>query len=157
MTKEAFAEQVVSLRSTLFHVSYSLLPNPVDQEDAVQECIHKGLLRLASLRDEKAFKSWIIRILINECYNVLRRKKREIPTEEIPIVAPEIQDTSVFEAVMALEERLRLPFVLHYVEGYTTREASRLLRVPEGTLKSRLGRARQLLRDVLGAEEGWTA
>ncbi len=154
MTKEAFAEQVLLLRKTMFYVSYSLLPNPIDQEDAVQESIRKGLQKCGALREEQYLKRWILRILLNECYNVMRRRKREIPTEEIPVVVPDTADSSVFEAVMELEEKLRIPIVLHYVEGYATREIASILRTPEGTVKTRMAKARALLRTTLKEEEG---
>ncbi len=156
MTKEAFAEQVLALRRTMYYVSYSLLPNPADQEDAVQEAISKGLQKCGSLREEQYLKRWILRILINECYNVMRRRKREFPAEEIPVVTPDVPDTGAFEAVMRLEEKLRVPIVLCYVEGYTTREIAEILRTPEGTVKTRMAKARALLRQALQSEQEQT-
>lgn len=152
MTKEAFLEQVLEHRSALYYVSYGLLPNKEDQEDAVQECIHKALKKRETLRDDQYFKTWITRILINECYNILRRRKREIPSEEIAIVAPQTANYGLFESVMELEEKLRVPIILHYLEGYTTREVAKILRAPESTIKSRLAKARGMLSQMIDFE-----
>ena len=149
MTKNEFAAQVVSLQDTLYRVSYSLLPNPYDQDDAVQETIRIALQKRETLREDRYLKTWIIRILIHVCYGLLRKKKKELPTETIEVVVPPTSDGTVVEALLKLEERFRLPLVLHHIEGYTTKEVSRILRVPEGTVKGRLVRGRDLLRIAL--------
>lgn len=153
MTKEAFVAEVLALRSTLYYVSYGLLQNREDQDDAVQECIHKALRKRESLREDRYLKTWITRILINECHNVLRRKKREIPLEDIRPDAPPTAEYGLYECVTDLEEKLRLPVILHYMEGYTTREVAQILRAPESTIKSRLARARKKLGQMLQQEE----
>ena len=152
MTKEAFAERVVAMQDVLYRVSYSLLQNPHDQADAVQECIGRGLQRCGSLREEKYLQTWLIRILINTCHDTLRRRKREGPAETIEVIAPPQSDRDVVEALAALDPKVRLPLVLHYIEGYATREVAEMLRVPEGTVKWRLSSGRKLLRELL--EEG---
>lgn len=145
MTKEAFEQQVIALRKQLYYVSYSLLPNPSDQEDAVQECIQKALMKRETLRHDEYFKTWLIRILINVCHGMRRRRQREIPVEEISVVKPDTASGDVFEAVIGLDQIYRLPVVLHYHAGYSVKEVARILRLPEGTVKSRLSRARAIL------------
>lgn len=153
MTKETFVERILALQSTLYYVSCGLLNNREDRDDAVQESIRKALDKRESLRDEKYFQTWVIRILINECHNVLRRKKREVPTDDVRIGLPPEVDYGLFETVSQLEEKIRLPVILHYMEGYTTREVAQTLRVPESTIKSRLSRARKLLGQMIDIEE----
>lgn len=155
MDREAFAREVLALKDVLYGISYTLLPNPEDQDDAVQECISRALQKREQLREARYLKTWLIRILINECYGVMRRRKRELPTDEIEAVAPPTADGEVFEALMTLEPKFRLPVVLHHIEGYGTREIARMLRVPEGTVKGRLVRARGKLKDMLEEGEGW--
>lgn len=149
MTREAFEQQVLELRRVLYYVSYSLLGNHADQEDAVQECIHKALRKRETLKNDGYLKTWITRILINECHNVLRKRKREELTDEVYISAPPDAEHGLYEAVSMLEERLRVPVVLHYMEGYSIKEISHVLRAPESTIKSRLKRARELLKQAL--------
>ena len=149
MTKDEFANRIILLQDTLYRVSYSLLPNPYDQDDAVQEAIRIALQKRATLRDDRYLKTWIIRILINECYGILRKKKRETPMEAIEVIAPPTSDREVVDALVQLEARFRLPLVLHHIEGYSTKEVAKILRVPEGTVKGRLVRGRDLLKDKL--------
>lgn len=146
MTKDEFTNQIILLQDTLYRVSYSLLPNPYDQDDAVQETIRIALQKRAPLRDDRYLKTWVIRILINECYGILRKKKKELPMESIEVITPPTSDREVVDALVRLEERFRLPLVLHHIEGYPTREVARILRVPEGTVKGRLVRGRDLLK-----------
>ena len=153
MDKEEFAARVVAMRDSLYRVSATLLKSEADREDAVSEAIAKALDKLPGLRKPEVFQAWMTRILINECYNIIRRSKREIAVDRVPDVyfAPE-ESRELYKAFMALEEKYRLPMVLHYVEGYKVDEISRTLRLPEGTVKSRLMRGRKLLRDVLDGE-----
>lgn len=153
MDKEEFAARVVAMRDTLYRVSATILRSEADREDAVSEAIAKALGKLPGLRKPEVFQAWMIRILINECYNTIRRNKREIAVEQVPDVyfAPE-DSRELFEAFLALEEKYRLPMVLHYVEGYKVEEVSRMLRLPDGTVKSRLMRGRRLLRNMLDGE-----
>lgn len=156
MTKEAFEQRVWDLRRMLYYVSFSLLANHADQEDAVQECIHKALLKRETLKDDAYLKTWLTRILINECHNILRKRKREVLSEDLQIDAPLAADSGLYEAVSGLEERLRVPVVLHYLEGYTIREIAKALRAPQSTIKSRLRRARELLKQTLDLDmEGY--
>ena len=129
-----------------------MLPNPEDQADAVQECIKKALMKRESLRDEQFFKTWLIRILLNECHNIHRYKKRVIPTEEILAITPPSADKELFYAMQQLDERFRLPIVLHHIAGYATKEVSQILRVPEGTVKARLVQGRKYLHEILNEE-----
>lgn len=155
MTKEAFDKQVIDMQCTLYHIACTLLASPHDREDAVQECIRKALQKYATLREDRYFSTWLVRILINECYALLRRKKRELPMEMLPEEVPEGAKPEVYALLSALEEKYRLPIVLHHIEGYTTREIAGILRVPEGTIKGRLVKARTQLRGLLSEEEVW--
>lgn len=152
MTKDAFISEVIGLRDTLYRVSYGLLPNAYDQDDAVQETVKIALLKWQTLREPGALKAWLTRILINECYAILRRKRRETPYEEIHVELPPDGDREVIAHLMQLEAKHRLPIILNYMEGYTTREIAQMMRIPESTVKSRLKRGRELLRTSM--EEG---
>ena len=153
MDRDEFAARVMGMRDTLYRVSATLLRREADREDAISEAIAKALSRLPGLKHAEAFQSWIIRILINECYNILRRQKREIAVEQVPDVYFAPEDTrELYRAFQALEEKYRLPMTLHYVEGYGVEDVARMLRRPVGTIKSQLMRGRRLLRETLDGE-----
>ena len=96
----------------------------------------------------------LIHILVNECRNIQRRwKKRGEPLDESRAALEEAPpDPGLRDALMALPERLRLPLVLHYLEGYSLREISSILKIPQTTVKSRLHQARGALRRELSTE-----
>jgi RNA polymerase sigma-70 factor (ECF subfamily) len=98
--------------------------------------------------------AWVIRILINECYALLRRHRMERPSDTLPEreMAPDASP-DLYQLFTSLDEKYRLPMVLYYVEGYSTGECARMLKMPQGTLKSRLHRGRLLLKDTPEMEE----
>jgi RNA polymerase sigma-70 factor (ECF subfamily) len=154
LTEEEFAGCVVGMRKTLYRVCYGLLRREADREDAVSECVRKALLKRETLRDERAFRAWMIRILVNECHSIQRRAARETLVDEVPErAAPNDPAAALREAILSLPEKLRLPVILHYMDGYPLSDVARALHVPEGTVKSRLARARERLKDVLSDEE----
>ena len=113
MTNERFAEEIIALTDTLYRVSYSILRDRYDREDAVQSCLEKAWKKRRTLRDERYLKTWLIRILINECYNV-HRHKRELPQEIPEQAAPPGADPNLHDEFMCLPEEVRTPIVLHY-------------------------------------------
>lgn len=154
MTNDEFAQRIVDMQETLYRVSYSLLPAPCDREDAVQETIRKAWQKRATLREARVMQTWVIRILLNECYALLRKKRREIPTDEMPErAAPPDADFLLLDLFLSLEEKLRTPAVLHYIEEYPLQDVARMLRLPVGTVKSRLHRARKQLKMEIENDE----
>ncbi len=154
MTQAEFAHRVVAMQDTLYRVSTTILPQLCDREDAVQSAVEKALRKRGQLRDPHSLGPWITRILVNECYAILRKRKRETLMRDVPEreTAPDAQP-GVYSLFTSLEEKYRLPMLLYYVEGYSVAETARALRLPQGTLKSRLHRGRLLLKDSLSLEE----
>ena len=153
MTSEQFAQEIVALTDTLYRVSYSILREACDREDAVQSAIEKALRRRGRLRDAAALEKWLTRILINECYTIHRRRRREVLCGDPAAreTAPDA-DTDLYRLFTSLPEAYRLPMVLHYVEGYAVSEVAVMLHLRVNTVKSRLLRGRRLLGAAL--EEG---
>lgn len=153
MTKEQFDERVLSLEQTLYNVSYNMLSSPHDRADAVQETIKKAMIKRESLRDDNFLKTWLIRILINECHNIQRMQKRIEPREYMEEPLPNTASRELLDALGQLDEKHRLPIVLHHISGYTTKEVAKILRIPEGTVKYRLVRGRETLQTILEEKE----
>lgn len=153
MKEAEFCSRIRSMQQTLYRVSYGILPRESDREDALQECILKAWQYMGRLRDERLFETWIVRILINECYAIGRKQRRLVLTDMPPErEAPPGADPALHEAILRLPDELRLPLMLHYIEGYRVQEIGTILRLPAGTVKSRLYRARQALKLDLGEE-----
>lgn len=149
MNKDTFIDNVLKANSTLYHVSKSILTHEQDCEDAVQGAILKAYNKLDTLKKEQYFKTWLIRILINECYSLKRKEYSKVSYEEYfeSAKADDKKDYSeLYLAIKNLPERIRITVVLYYVEGYTVEEIKRILKIPAGTVKSRLAKGRKLLK-----------
>jgi RNA polymerase sigma factor, sigma-70 family len=155
MTKEDFTVQILDMKKTLYHIACGILRSEADREDAVQECILKAWEKRDSLKNDAAFRAWVTRILVNECYDICRRSGKVIVLDELPeSTAPEdTEGRELRELIMEMDEIYRMPIIMFYIEGFSIREISRILRIPEGTVKSRLFAGRAKLRSVLGEEE----
>jgi RNA polymerase sigma-70 factor, ECF subfamily len=147
MTKERFTQEILSQSDTMYGVARTYLRSYADCADAVQESILKAWAGLPTLRKEQYFRTWIIRILINECKNMLKKQKRTVSAAEFPETAilPEA-DNVLYETMMTLEEKYRIPLVLYHCEDYTAQEIAQILRLPKGTVTSRLARGREILK-----------
>ena len=154
MTADDFTVQIMDMKKTLYHVACGILRSEADREDAVQECICKAWEKRDSLKSDGAFRAWVTRILINECYDICRRSGKVIVLDELPeSIAPEDSgNRELRDLIMEMDEIYRMPIILFYIEGFSIKEISRILRIPEGTVKSRLHAVRGKLRSVLGEE-----
>ena len=146
MEEERFVSEVRAMERTLYRVARGYLRTWDECADAVQEALCKAWDKRKRV-DESYFRPWLTRIVINECHNIGRRKKRLIPVAEPERApAPEPALPELADALEALPEKLRLPLSLHYLEGFSVEEVARILRIPAGTVKSRLHQARNQLR-----------
>jgi len=155
MTKDDFTVQILDMKKTLYHIACGILRSEADREDAVQECILKAWEKRDSLKSDAAFRAWVTRILVNECYDICRRSGKVVVLDELPesAVPEDTQGRELRELIMEMDEIYRMPIILFYIEGFSIREISKILRIPEGTVKSRLFAGRAKLRNVLGEEE----
>ena len=156
MLQADFIQRVRACERRLYRVARTMLPQECDCEDAVQEALLRAWDRRETLRQEAAFEAWLIRILINQCKTFYRRRPPEPAeiTEDIPQVTSE--ETPLLEALMTLPRKQRVTLELHHIEGYSVAETARILRLPEGTVKWRLKRGRELLKQSLNREEART-
>lgn len=152
MNKKQFTTQVLEAEKSLYHIAKSILGNDEDCADAMQNAILHAFEKLYTLRDEKYFKTWLTRILINECNHIIRSRKEQIPYEdyyEVQTRAGQEDYSPVYEAVMELEDHYRTPLILFYVEGFSVKEICQILKLSQSTVKTRLYRGRKLLKEKL--------
>jgi len=154
MTDHEFAERLVRMRETMYRVSCSQLKNPADRDDAVQETLVKAWHNRHRLREERYMQTWAVRVLINECHNIHRKQKREATLEErAERKATTEPHAELYDALFRLGRKLRLPIVLHYIEGYHAHEIAKMLGVPKGTVLWWLSKARKELGLIIKEEE----
>ncbi len=118
--KQWFTSQVRPLLDTLYRAAYALLQNDADAQDAAQNSVERAYRSLERLRDRNKFRPWLLRILKNECYAILREKKRYIPFDDLPETGEEPLDTiDLKNAFLRLSPESRLSVTLYYYEGYS--------------------------------------
>jgi len=128
MNSEEFVARVETIRPMLYRVCCMQLYEPADREDAIQEAIFKAWKKRYSLREPQYFNTWFVRILVNECHNIQRRRKRSQPLETVY----ELTGNSGFEgqdlrmSLESLDEKLRICVLLHYLMSHPTSTDGRL-------------------------------
>lgn len=158
MDKKQFTTEVLEAEKNLYHIAKSILRNDEDCADAMQNAILHAFEKLHTLRNEMYFKTWLTRILLNECNHIIRSRKEQVSYEdfyEVQALPQEEEYSEVFEAVMELEDNYRIPFVLFYVEGFSIKEICRILKLSQSTVKTRLYRSRKLLKEKLAGVYGY--
>jgi len=170
--KELFMDLIRPHERTVYATVFSLLANKEDAEDVTQEALLKGLARLNQFRRESTFGTWLIQIAINEArmrnrkqwrvpmFSLTRDKrdgeKPHLPKDfedwrEIPSTALERVEirAALLKALGSLERHYREAFVMRDIQGLSISETSAVLGVSPGAVKTRLRRARLMLRDIL--------
>lgn len=130
----------------MYHVACGLLHSDADRQDAMQQALLKAWEKRHSLRNEGFFKTWLIRILINECRNILRMQGRVRPVETLPEETVPAYDMALRDLIDRLPEKQRLCVILHYMEGMPVQDVARALGVPTATVRGRLMQARKQLK-----------
>ena len=152
----AFSKLIKLFEKDLYRVAIAMLKNNDDALDCIQETILSAYKSIKGLAQAEYFKTWLIKILINKCNDALKKKSKTIPYSEIPAVAEGYQSTDKFEvrdAVDHLEDELKVLVVLYYFQDISIGDIAAALRIPEGTVKSRLSRARSRLKELLNYSE----
>ena len=154
MTREELGELILSSEQQLYATAKTILHNDQDCADAIQESIVKAFSKLHTLKKDHYAKTWIIRILINECYNIARQNGRTKYLKEKHVERSEQSDgnrdySELHKAVNNLKEELRIPIVLYYMEDFKVKEIAQILEISEGAVQKRLARAREKLRNMI--------
>ena len=136
----------------MYHVAKTLLYSDADCSDAIQEAIVKAFTSIHTLRRDAYAKTWLVRIVINECYAIMRREKKLVSLEDYSVeeAAEERADYSdLYEALGHLSEEIRLTVTLYYMEGYSVKEIAALMKTTQSAVKNRLARAREKMKKEL--------
>ncbi len=156
---DAFTELIHSQMQNLYKTARAILSNDEDVADAISETILTCWEKLEQLREDSYFRTWMTRILVNKCKDLIRKKESLVWMEEIPEI-PENDSGFVNaewkEALNCLDEKYRLVLMLYYIEGFKTSEISQILEIPESTVRTRLARGRSLLSDTYQGERRQT-
>lgn len=146
--KEAFSELMQLYLKDMYRIAIAILMNEEDSADALQEMLLSCWRNLHTLKKPEYFKTWLTRILINHCNDILRKRVKLVEFENIhePIICDEY-NVELKEAFASMDEKYRLPAELYYGQGYKVREIGKILKLPTNTVKTYLARGRKQLAE----------
>lgn len=145
----------------LYGLCMSLCANPVEADDLYQETWLRVLRKIHQYDSNHPFEAWLTQICVNLYRDSLRRKKcnpfydlfsstEEKDNQLAAVAGEELPDYStLYEAVKQLPDKLRITVILHYFQELDVNQTAHVLKIPPGTVKSRLSKARKLLKEVL--------
>lgn len=153
MNKEQFTTEVLHAEKSMYHIAITILNHEDDCKDAMQNAVLHAFEKLHTLKNENYFKTWIIRILINECNQIIRQRKNQVPYDETyeqsTTAPPRMEDSEVLMTLKELPGDYQIPFVLFYMEDFSVKEISRMLKISPGAVKNRLYRGRIMMKEKL--------
>ena len=157
---ETFEELVGTVKIKLYKTGMAILKNDDDVCDAIQDTLLSAYKNFGNLNDEKYFATWITRILINKCYDIIKKNKKvsylnqKMELEDQNYYDMYKEESGLERVLNQIDSDLRTVTVLYYYDEFSVKEISEMLNIPEGTVKSRLARARDKIYDILKKEEG---
>ena len=153
---DAFLELMEMNSLSIYKTARGILKNDNDVSDAIQDTILTSFEKIHKLKNPQYFKTWLIRILINECNQILRHYKKVNTIEQVPETPRQDKSLAEFEFKEMLEqvdEKYRVILVLYYEQGFKISEIAELLELNENTVKTRLARAREQIRSAYFQED----
>lgn len=146
---DAFTKLMQTQMQNMYKTARALLENDEDAADAISDTILACWEKLDQLKNPEYFRTWMTRILINKCNDILRKKKDLYfmgdESREIPFSPQEYDNVEWLETVKGLDKKYRMILILYYVNGLKTTDISKVLHIPVSTVRTRLSRARDQL------------
>lgn len=160
--EEQFTALIEENKLRFYKTAKIILKNDDDVYDVIQEALISIYRNYEQLENKEYFSTWATRIVINKCYDLLRKNKNNIvPIDEkiendrniAQYDEYEVDEYGIKEAMKYLNEDFKLIVILYYYDNYSIKEISQIVNIPEGTVKSRLSKAREILKQKLGKEK----
>lgn len=157
MTRMELDEAIWACHVPMLRLAMSILRHAQNAEDAVSNAVILAYQKIDTLRNPAALKAWLMKITVRCCYDLLRRRKREVllaelGADEAVLFEEPVQD-SLYTRLQKLPQPQSQVLVLYYYEGYSTEEISRILGLPRPAVSMRMSRGRARLKAMLEEEE----
>jgi RNA polymerase sigma-70 factor (ECF subfamily) len=153
--KEAFQQLMEAQGKSMYKVAKAILKNDEDVADAMQETALACWEKIDTLKKDRYFQTWLMRILINNCNTIYRHRSKMISDESL--LEESFEDNGYANVewehfLNDLEEKYRILIILYYVQGFKTREIAEILDMNENTVRGRLATARQKIAEQFQVE-----
>lgn len=150
--KEWFCNNIKKLKNGMYRLSYSILKNDADAQDAVQEAIYKSYKNLENLKDKRKFKPWIYKIVTNTSFEILKNTQNYLDIEEENIQSENVDietNITLWNAVQNLKQPYRTVITLFYYEDMSIKEISKITGNNTDAVKKQLSRGREKIKEVI--------
>lgn len=147
-SEEEIKELVDKYSPLIFRISYCILCNPEDAEDAVQETFLKYITKAPEFNGEEHRKAWLIKVAANISKNMLmfRLKRETVNIDDVKNIGIGENDYATFELIMSLPAKHKVVMTLYYVEGYRSAEIAEIIGISEEAVRKRIQKGRELLK-----------
>lgn len=154
-SEEEIKELVNKYSSLIFRISYCILCNVYDAEDAVQETFLKYITKAPEFTNEEHRKAWLIKVSANISKNMLmfRVRRETFNIDDVENIGIAQSDYDTFELIMSLPAKYKVVMTLYYVEGYKSKEIAEIIDISEETVRKRLQKGRELLKTEFEKEQ----
>lgn len=146
-----FDELYTTYSDMLFRIAVSMLRSSDDAEDAVQNAFCRYLDKVPEFRDREHEKAWLIRVTVNQCKDLMRRRKLRtwLPIDALVDVGVRPKSTPALDAVSELPEKYKAVVILYHLEEMSIDEIAAALSLSPSAVKMRLSRAREMMREII--------
>lgn len=152
--KDSFCKYIRLHEKAMYSLAFSIVRNEADTCEIISESIFRAYKNIDTLKDENAFKPWILRIVHNTAVETVRKNSKIIPVETTPEFSDDTEDDiatrlTVHEAVERLRQPYRTVVVLYYYENLSVSKIAQITGTNIGAVRKQLSRARKMLRENL--------
>lgn len=153
MTDDEFTRTALKYSDSIFRIAFNYCKNRSDSDDIVQNVLLKYYKYNKEFENEEHIRNWLIRVAINESKKLIVSpfKKKTVPIDEFEdaLTFEQKEESDLYYAVMELPKKYRVPLYMYYYEDYSVNEIADMLDINTSTIRTRLMRAREKLKDKL--------
>lgn len=154
-TKEEFCENIRKYESSMYHLAYTIVRNDDDASEVISESIYRAYKNYDTLKNKRAFKTWILRIIHHTAVEMIRKNAKLIPVEEVDKATTEdfqkqlTTKMVVKDAIESLKQPYRTVTFLYYYENLSISKIAHIMNSNRVAVKQQLSRSRKMLLEIL--------